>query len=105
MQMYMFVIEVFQKQTHYPAPPSLPGTPPDDPRAHTFASSCFEVYNCPVVGQGNCDIDKGGGYGQSQSKITAVSGNADQSDLDIHFDSQIHPYISFDRIYSQQKST
>ena len=50
-----------------------------------------------MVGQGKCDIDKGGGggYGLSQSKITAVSENADQSEPDLHnFDLQIHPCIS-----------
>ena len=33
-------------------------------------------------------------FGQSQSKISAVSGNVDQSKPDSHFDSQIDPYIS-----------
>ena len=33
-------------------------------------------------------------FGQSQSKITAASGNVDQSKPDSHFDSQIDPYIS-----------
>ena len=32
-------------------------------------------------------------FGQSQSKITAASGNVDQSKPDSHFDSQIDPYI------------
>ena len=45
---------------------------------------------------------------KSQSKITAVSGNADQSEPDLHFDLQIHPCISCIlncSIYSKQKAT
>ena len=31
---------------------------------------------------------------EAESKITAVSWNADQSERDLHFDLHIHPYIS-----------
>ena len=33
-------------------------------------------------------------FGQSQSKVTAVSGNVDQSKPDVHFKSHINRYIS-----------
>ena len=32
---------------------------------------------------------------QSQSKVTVVSGNIDQSKPDVHFNSHIDPYISW----------
>ena len=34
-------------------------------------------------------------FGQSQSKVTAVSWNVDQSKLDVHLNSYIDPYISW----------
>ena len=42
-------------------------------------------------------------FGQNQSKITAVSGNVDQSKPDSHFDSQIDPYISCILIHSTRQ--
>ena len=39
-------------------------------------------------------------FGQRQSKITAASGNVDQSKPESHFDSQIDPYISCILIHS-----
>ena len=53
--MYMFVIEVLQKSKyHYLFPPSH-----TRPRPKDLQVFFLQVYNCSVVGQGKCDIDKG----------------------------------------------
>ena len=52
----------------------------------------FFFFKCTTVlwsGRENVILTKG----QSPLKITAVSRNVDQSNLDSHFDSQIDPYI------------
>ena len=88
MEMFMFRSKNIITQ---PLPHSL-----HTPSAQAFASffsSSVQLPNCPVVGQGKYDIDKGD-HGWSQSKITAVSWNSDQSEPDLHFDLHIHPYIS-----------
>ena len=85
MQMYMFVIEVLQKSKyHYPAPT----------RENTRAFASLFFFKCTTVlwsGKENVILRP---FGQSQSKVTAVSWNVDQSKPDSHFDSQIDPYIS-----------
>ena len=89
--MYMLiVIEVLQKSKYlYPTGQPFPDTPLGYPRHWQFF---LQAYNSPVVGQGKFDIDNAP-FGQSQSKIIAVSGNVDQSKPDSHFNSQIDPYI------------
>ena len=65
----------------------------DDSKAQAFAS--FLLFKCTTAmwsGKENVILTRGA-YGQRQSKITAVSGNVDQSEPDLHFDSQIHAYI------------
>ena len=53
------------------------------------------MYNSPVVGSGkeNLILTMHRPFGQSQSRIIAVSGNVDQSKPVSHFNSQIDPYI------------
>ena len=67
MQVYMFVIEILQKSKyHYPA--------------LSLAHSIFFFFKCTSVlcsGKKNVILTKA--YGQSQSKMTAVSRNVDQA--------------------------
>ena len=94
MQMYRFVIEVLRKSKyHYLAPPWHTCRRLQSPSICSFFP--LQEYNCSVVGQGKCDIDKGP-FGQSLSKITAVTENFDQSIPDPHFDSQIvHVFYAY----------
>ena len=83
MQMYMFVTEVWQKSKHlHPTGQPFPDTPLGCPRTTALWS-----------GKENLILTTHP-FGQSQSKIIAVSGNIDQSKPDSHFNSQIDPYIS-----------
>ena len=91
MQMYMFVTEVLQKSKYlYPTGQPLAETPLGCPRNLHFFS-----FKCPTAlwsGKENLILTMHP-FGQSQSKIIAVSGNVDQSKPDSQFNSQIDPYI------------
>ena len=88
----MFVIEVLQKSKyHYPAP-----------SWHTFGAAlgiCKFLFlkGTTALWSGKESVQNMTltmqPFGQSLSKVTAVSGNVDQSKPDVHFNSHIDPYI------------
>ena len=92
MQMYMFVTEVLQKSKYlYP-----PGQPFPDTPLGCLRNLQFFFFKCTTAlwsGKENFILTMHP-FGQSHSKIIAVSGNVDQSKPDSHFNSQIDPYIS-----------
>ena len=90
MQMYMFATEVLQKSKYlYP-----PGQPfPDTLLPRNLQFFFFKCTTALRSGKGNLMLTMHP-FGQSQSKIIAVSGNVDQSKPESHFNSQIDPYIS-----------
>ena len=93
MQMYMFVTEVLQKSKYlYPPGQPFADTPQGFPRHLQFFF--FKCTTALWSGKENFILTMHP-FGQSQSKIIAVSGNVDQSKPDSHFNSQIDSYISF----------
>ena len=86
----MFVTEVLQKSKYlYPPGQRFPDTPLGCPRSLQFFF--FKCTTALWSGKENLILTMHP-FGQSQSKIIAVSGNVDQSKPDSHFNSQIDPY-------------
>ena len=89
--MYMFVTEVLQKSKYlYPLGQPFADTPLGFSRHLQFFF--FKCTTTLWSGKKNFILTMHP-FGQSQSKIIAVSGNVDQSKPDSHFNSQIHSYI------------
>ena len=91
MQMYMFVIEVLQKSKyHYQ---HLPGTLPGWP----WALAGLALEGTTALWSGKESVQSVTltmqPFAQSQSKVTAVSRNLDQSKPNVHFNSHFDPYI------------
>ena len=92
MQMYMFVTEVLEKSKYlYPPGQPFADAPLGFPRHLQFFF--FKWTTALWSGKENFILTMHP-FGQSQSKIIAVSGNVDQSKPDSHFNSQIDSYIS-----------
>ena len=100
----MFVIEVLQKSKyHFVAPPWQTPERPQGPSICKFFS--FKCTTALWSGKENVILTRRP-FGQSLSKITAVSWNVDQSKPDSHFDSQIDPYflcILIEYVYSRRQ--
>ena len=85
--MYMFVTEVLQKSKYlYPLGQPFSDTPLGFPRHLQFFF--FKCTTALWSGKENFILTMHP-FGQSQSKIIAVSGDVDQSKPDSHFNSQI----------------